>query len=179
MKKTILMLSLALLPALAQAADRGAPQTVDDETTAGRTLLKAVQPDYPKEEQGRWTASCVALYFTVRADGKTDNFVVLEVPRKNAGGATQTEAEKLRESRGLRRFVQPAIDAVFRWEYAPAAAPTEEIAVLRYERGSVGGRLMKYSARRLDLGTKNARACEATLDPAQVREIVARGRRPQ
>lgn len=37
---------------------------------------------------------------------------------------------------------------------------------------------MKYSARRLDLGTPHGRVCEAALDPAAVRAAVARGRRP-
>jgi hypothetical protein len=151
---------------------------VQDQTTAGRKLLKAARPAYPQEERGRWTESCVALFFKVRPDGKTDEFVVLEAPRykRPRESELQTGAEKAEESRNTRLFVQPAIKALFDWQYAPAAKPTDEIAVFRYERTEMGGHLMRLSIRRLDLGTAKPRACTTTLDLQEVRALVAKAR---
>jgi hypothetical protein len=114
----------------------------------------------------------------VRPDGKTDSFVVLEVPRIKQARASQlqTEAEQLQESRAMRRFVQPALDALFRWQYAPAPRATDEIAVFRWQRTEMGGQLMKFSARRLDLKTPGARACTTPLNPAEVRAVVGKAR---
>ena len=153
---------------------------VQDQSTGGRKLLKAARPMYPVEERGRWTESCVAFYFKVRPDGQTDEFVVLEAPRykKPRASSIQTEAEKAAESRNTRLFVQPALKALFDWQYAPAAKPTDEIAVFRYERTEMGGNLMRLSLRRLDLNTANPRACTTVLNPKEVRAVVENARNP-
>jgi hypothetical protein len=174
----VLALGLALVAAGASAGSDGDLNAGDvrDQTSAGRKLVKAPRPSYPPEERGRWTESCVALYFTVRPDGKTDEFVVLEVPRIKHARAqnTQTEAEQLQESRSMRRFVQPAIDALYRWEYTPAKRASHEIVVFRHERSEMGGQLMRFTARRLDLKTPDPRACTETLNPEEVRALVAK-----
>lgn len=176
------MLLLLPLPGLLTAQTAAEPDwtvgDVQDQTTGGRKLLKAARPTYPLEERGRWTESCVAFYFKVRPDGQTDEFVVLEAPRykKPRAAQVQTEAEKAEESRNTRLFVQPALKALFDWQYAPAAKATDEIAVFRYERTEMGGHLMRLSIRRLDLGTANPRACTSTLNPKEVRALVEKGR---
>lgn len=176
--KGIVAMALCLAAGAAAGKEDGSAADVQDQTTAGRKLLTASRPVYPKEERGRWTESCVALYFKVRPDGKTDEFVVLEAPRykKPRSSNLQTDAEKAEESRNTRLFVQPALQALFDWQYAPAAKANDEIAVFRYERTEMGGHLMRLSVRRLDLGTPKPRACTATLDPGEVRALVAKGR---
>lgn len=178
MKARALAVALLLLPLAGPAQPDPTVNDIRDQTTAGRQLLKAARPMYPVEERGRWTESCVAVYFKVRPDGMTDEFVVLEVPRYKKPGESDllTAADKAGESRDARLFVQPALKALFDWRYAPAAQATDEIAVFRFERTEMGGHLMRLSIRRLDLGTPNPRACTTPLDPKQVRELVARGR---
>ncbi len=151
---------------------------VQDQSTGGRKLLKAVRPMYPVEERGRWTESCVAFYFKVRPDGQTDEFVVLEAPRykKPRASNIQTESEKSEESRNTRLFVQPALKALFDWQYEKTPQATDEIAVFRYERTEMGGHLMRLSIRRLDLNTVNPRACTQTLNPEEVRALVNKAR---
>lgn len=153
---------------------------VQDQSTGGRKLLKVARPVYPQEERGRWTESCVAFYFKVRPDGQTDEFVVLEAPRykRPREAHLQTEAEKAEESRNTRLFVQPALKALFDWQYAPAAKATDEIAVFRYERSEMGGHLMRLSLRRLDRNTPNPRACTEALSPKEVRAMVEKARNP-
>lgn len=174
----VLLLLSGLSPAHSTDAPKAADVDVQNQTTGGRTLLQAPRPVYPVEERGRWTESCVALYFTVRADGQTDEFVVLEAPRykKPRQSSLQTKAEKAEESRNTRLFVQPALKALFDWKYQPAAAATDEIAVFRFERSEMGGHLMRLNVRRLDLNTPNPRACTSTLNPKEVRVLVEKGR---
>lgn len=170
----VLLLGSAGVP----AADDATAAGVLDRTTAGRKLLKAALPSYPPEEQGRWTQSCVALYFTVRPDGKTDQFVVLESARPNRDERkfdNLPKSEQEQESRAMWRFVQPSVKALYAWEYAPASKASEEIAVFLFERSEMGGRVMKVSARRLDLRTPDPVTCGA-LDPAKARELIAKAR---
>lgn len=182
MKIKLIAAAIFLLPGLLPAQTAPEPDwtagNVQDQTTGGRTLISATRPVYPKEERGRWTESCVAFYFKVRPDGRTDEFVVLEAPRYKKPGSAQvlTEAEKAAESRNTRLFVQPALKALFDWRYAPAPQSTDEIAVFRFEHGEMGGHLMRLSVRRLDLGTANPRACTSTLDPKEVRALIEKGR---
>ena len=172
---TVLVLgALAATPALGAAGP--AVFGIDDKTTAHRTLVKAPLPPYPAEEQGRWTQSCVALYFTVRPDGKTDQFVVLESSKPSETKFdNQAHAAQVTESLEMWRFVRPALKAAYEWQYAPAAQATEEIAVFLFERSEMGGHVMKIHARRLDLGTDPPFAC-TTLDPGAVRKQVAKAR---
>ena len=178
MKSAAFAAVLALVSVTAAGEPDWTVGDIKDQTTAGRKLLKAARPAYPQEERGRWTESCVALYFKVRPDGQTDEFVVLEAPRykKPRDSNIQTEAEKAEESRNTRLFVQPALKALFDWQYEKAAKATDEIAVFRYERTEMGGHLMRLSVRRLDLGTPNPRACTTTLNIEQVRALVKKGR---
>jgi len=154
------------------------PNGIRDDTTQGRQLLKSVRPEYPREERGRWTPSCVALYFTVRADGKTDGFVVLEAPTygHNNRSQVETQAEQLADSRVSRSFVQNDLAALYNWQYARADKATDEIAVFSFTRSEMGGRLMDLSIRRLDLGSADLRACMEALDPKEVAAKVGKAR---
>lgn len=57
-----------------------------------------LNPPYPMEAKKRWEEGCVVLQFTVRPDGKTDNFTILES-----------------NPRGL--FEKSVIAAVYQWQY--------------------------------------------------------------
>jgi hypothetical protein len=167
----------ALLLVLASAQAGEGTTGITNETTQGRELVKATRPQYPPSENGRWTASCVSLFFTVRPDGKTDRFVVLEAPRYARARAeqVQTDAEKLAESRLERKFIQNDLQALLQWEYAPGPKATEEIAVFDFRRTEMGGHLMNLTIRRTDLGAATLRGCDA-LDPKQVMAIVEKAR---
>lgn len=182
--KTALGVALLAQTAGVFAADAGTAQMVENQTTAGRKLVKAALPTYPREEEGRGTQSCVSLYFTVRKDGKTDQFVVLEASRPDVAYSrkapderaldTLPDSKKNEEAHAMWRFVEPSMKALYAWEYA-AGKPGDEIAVFRFERSANGGRLMKISARRLDLATQNPIGCTA-IDPDKVRKNVATAR---
>lgn len=84
------------------------PVIVEGEQTPLPTLR--LSPPYPPAARHRWTEGCVLLQFTVREDGKTDAFTVLES-----------------KPRGV--FERSVIRAVLEWEYAPQDRPrtvTEE-----------------------------------------------------
>lgn len=188
--KTALGVALLAHAVFAVASTTDA-QGVENQTTTGRTLIKAALPAYPREEVGRWTQSCVSLYFTVRKDGKTDQFVVLEATRPSAKAGNQKraldanapddrafddmpETDKKQEAQAMWRFVEPSMKALYSWQYA-SGKPGDEIAVFLFERSGIGGHLMKISARRLDLETKNPVGC-AAIDPDKVRQSVATAR---
>ena len=151
---------------------------IRNDTTQGRQLLKAALPEYPREEQGRWTPSCVSLYFTVRPDGKTDGFVVLEAPTYGHANSSElkTKADQLADSRVTRQFVQNDLQALYSWQYAPAPKATDEIAVFSFTRSVMGGRIMDRWVRRMDLGSSNARGCAEPLDPKEVTSKVGKAR---
>jgi hypothetical protein len=54
------------------AATTAVAGPIDDRTAAHRALLAGQRPVYPISESGRWTESCVSIFFTIRPDGKTD-----------------------------------------------------------------------------------------------------------
>lgn len=57
-----------------------------------------MNPHYPMQAKARWEEGCVVLRFTVRPDGKTDDFAILE-------------------SKPLGVFEKSVIGAVYQWQY--------------------------------------------------------------
>lgn len=103
--------------ALAAAASSGAankppaepPQELDPVVVTGKPLTIPkprihYRPAFPMQARHRWEEGCVVLQFTVRTDGKTDDFTILE---SNPVGV----------------FERDVILAVYRWAYDPAPEP--------------------------------------------------------
>jgi TonB family protein len=75
------------------------PLTVEGRPPPVPTLR--LNPPYPMDARRRWEEGCVVLRFTVRRDGKTDDFAILE-------------------SKPPRVFERAVIASVFKWRYAPS-----------------------------------------------------------
>jgi TonB family protein len=88
-----------------------------------------LNPAYPMQARHRWEEGCVVLQFTVRPDGKTDDFTVLE-------------------SKPIGVFEKAVIGAVFKWRYDPA--PDARTVVEKFEfRSSAMTSEPRYSVRTL------------------------------
>ena len=78
-----------------------APTQLDPISVIGRpppVLRLRMNPHYPMHAKSRWEEGCVTLQFTVRPDGKTDNFAILES-----------------KPRGV--VEKSVIGAVYKWQY--------------------------------------------------------------
>jgi TonB family protein len=94
--------ALAAVPST--AAPPEPPVELDPLTVEGRpppVPRLRLSPHYPMQAKHRWEEGCVILRFTVRPDGKTDDFAVLD-------------------SRPLGVFEKSVIGAVFKWRYEPS-----------------------------------------------------------
>ena len=111
MKKLCLVLGLALTAAPPLSAAERAPPAKPADRLDPIVVIGypppvprvRMSPPYPMAAKRRWEEGCVVLQFTVRPDGKTDDFAILE-------------------SKPPGLFEKSVIGAVYHWEYAPSAA---------------------------------------------------------
>lgn len=105
-------------PSARAARDADAPRAAAEPFHQG--------PVYPMQARHRWEEGCVLLRFTVRPDGLTDDFAVLES-----------------QPRGV--FESAVIGAVYRWRYPPAAAPRTLVKLFTFRNIGFGGGGPRYS----------------------------------
>jgi TonB family protein len=85
-----------------EAADAESSTTLDPiVVTAPPQPRVRLNPPYPMEARRRWEEGCVLLRWTIRPDGQTDDFAVLE-------------------SHPLGVFEKTVIGAVYKWKYDPS-----------------------------------------------------------
>lgn len=116
--------SLVLLPLSAQEPSQGSSSPavqLDPILVIGwpaPTPRLRMNPHYPMEAKRRWQEGCVVLQFTVRPDGKTDDFAVLE-------------------SRPLGMFEKSVIGAVYQWQYDPTSKPRTVVEAFEFRNQSL------------------------------------------
>lgn len=117
MSKPLWFLALGVCPTLCSSpiALADSPTELDPISVTGRpppVPELRLNPAYPMSARHRWEEGCVVLRFTVRPDGTTDEFAIMES-----------------NPRGV--FERNVIVAVYRWRYAPA--PETRIVVEQFE----------------------------------------------
>lgn len=130
--KPVLLASLLALPAAASGADP--TPRIADEGTLGRTHSLApgvtlAVPGYPQSYAETGDDVCIALGYTVKADGSTGDFRLLQAWTSNRGLAE-------RQERYLDTFAAAAASAVSQWRFVPkeagAAVPVTTVATLTF-----------------------------------------------
>ncbi len=102
-------------------APDAAPTKLDPITVIGHPIPKPrlrLAPHYPMDAKKRWEEGCVVLQFTVRPDGKTDDFAILE-------------------SKPIGVFERSVIGAVYRWQYDPSPEPRTVVELFEFRNQSL------------------------------------------
>lgn len=96
-----ILASWVALPLAAGEPQRAPPTQLEPVVITGKAQpvpRRRINPPYPMQAKHRWEQGCVVLQFTIRPDGKTDDFAILE-------------------SKPPGVFEKSVINAVYRWEY--------------------------------------------------------------
>ncbi len=114
---------MAHAPTAAQGVSTkaAAPTQLDPITVIGRPQpipRVRMSPHYPMQAKRRWEEGCVILQFTVRPDGKTDDFAILES-----------------KPRGL--FEKSVIGAVYQWQYDRSKASRTVVEAFEFRNQSL------------------------------------------
>lgn len=133
--KITLFAALVAISGLATAQDR--PARIADEGTLGQTHQLApgavlLAPGYPGAYADAGDDVCIALGYTVKPDGSTGDFRLLQ-----AWSSDRARAE--RNDRYLDTFAAAAADAVSQWRFQPrsgaATGAVETVATLTFRGG--------------------------------------------
>ncbi|HWS77130.1 MAG TPA: hypothetical protein VN205_02020 [Thermomonas sp.] len=156
MKLTALLAGL-LLAGVAHADDR--PKNIVEEGQLGKTHMLAAgtqlaAPGYPGAYSESGDDVCIALGYTVRPDGSTGDFRLLQAWSSDRARAEQSE-------RYLDTFAAAAADAVSQWRFAsreeggPRTVST--VATLTFRGGNSAGQGLADRCRIGDLAMHYAR----------------------
>lgn len=182
--KITLFAALVAISGLATAQDR--PARIADEGTLGQThqlapgaVLQA--PGYPGAYADAGDDVCIALGYTVKPDGSTGDFRLLQ-----AWSSDRARAEK--HDRYLDTFASAAADAVSQWRFEPRSGGTEAVstvATLTFRGGKATTQGLADRCRIVDLAAhfnrlENGRIpVRRTIERARDNEIMVSIRRSE
>lgn len=183
--KATLFAALVAISGSATAQDR--PARIADEGTLGQTHQLAPgavlpAPGYPGAYADAGDDVCIALGYTVKADGTTGDFRLLQ-----AWSSARARAEK--SDRYLDTFASAAADAVSQWRFQPregvAAGTVDTVATLTFRGGKGATEGLAERCRITDLAAHYARLengripLRRTIERARDNEIAASIRRSE
>ena len=118
----------AVIVALAMAGGAWAAEDEDGPTELSPLEVEAqplalpkvrIRPPYPQLARRNWLEGCVLLQYTIREDGLTDDFAILE-------------------SHPVGVFEEGVIKAVLRWEFEPRDEPRVQTEVFEFRHPTLG-----------------------------------------
>lgn len=119
-----ILVSWVALPLCAQEKTQrspAAPTQLDPIVVIGKPQpvpRLRMNPHYPMQAKKRWEEGCVVLQFTIRPDGKTDDFAILES-----------------KPRGV--FEKSVIGAVYKWQYDRSPEPRTVVETFEFRNPSL------------------------------------------